>query len=550
MKRAVEKLLRVLFPLLALVYLVWRIGWTVPYDHGVLSVVLSFLLLAAELIGIAEMTVHLQTVAGAERKGLPAPPRNTGKLPEVDVFVPTYGEPVALLEQTLTACLAMEYDDPESVHIYLCDDADRDEMQALAERLGVNYLRREEHKGAKAGNLNAAMARSASPLVVVFDADMCPMPHFLRSTVPYFLVGTDKKGRCIVGDRLGYLQTPQQFRNADLFQRVFRAEELIPNEQDYFYRSLEPARNRTNAVIFGGSNTVLLRAALEKAGGFVTESLTEDFATGINIQKQGYACLATPTAMAEGLAPESLSALIRQRSRWARGCIQAGRCTKLMFSKGLSLMQRLNYLISISYWYAPLKRLLYLLTPLLYAVFGITVMRCNTTQLMIFWLPMFLCSVLGIRLTSDRMRTAKWSDIYEFCLFPFLLGPVLAETFGIKKRKFAVTDKSGRAEWRWWYPLPYLVLIALSVIGILRTVGMTVAGRTGIYLLLLFWLVYHLYQLLLALVFVLGCRKPPREKDDVRLVHDLRADRFGRTSLFAIIYRILFQRKTRKERTK
>lgn len=547
MKQKTELILKILYPVFALIYLVWRIGWTIPLSYGLPSVLCSVILLLAELLGIGELLVHFYTVSGRRQEKPPFPQGGPGDLPEVDVLVPTCGESPELLERTLRGCLAMEYDDPAKVHIYLCDDAASPEMERLAAGLGVRYLARKERTGAKAGNLNAAMARSHSPLIAVFDADMCPMPQFLLSTVPYFLSQPGKKGDRRISGKVGYVQTPQQFRTPDLFQRVFRAEDLIPNEQDYFYRSLEPARNKTNSVIFGGSNTVLLRRALEQAGGFVTESLTEDFATGIEIQKRGYTCYAIPDPLAEGLSPESLLSLIRQRIRWARGCIQAGRCTRLLRSNGLSMIQRLSYLTAISYWYAPVKRLIYLTAPLMYAVFGITVMRCSFEQMLVFWLPMYLCAVLGIRLLSDGIRTTKWSNIYEVSLFPFLLLPVLAETVGIKKRDFVVTDKSGKAGWRWWYPLPFLVLIALSVVGIVRVIGLSMTQATTVYLLLLFWLAYNLYQLLFALLFVWGCRRVPPEKENYSLVHDLRRDSFGRTGLIMIYFRMISKKEKRKE---
>ena len=68
-----------------------------------------------------------------------------------------------------------------------------------------------------------------------------------------------------------------------------------------------------------------------------------------------------------------------------------------------------------------MKRLVYLMAPLMYAVFGVTVMNCDFLQMLIFWLPMYLMAVIGIRVFSGGIRTARWSDIYELCLFPFLL---------------------------------------------------------------------------------------------------------------------------------
>ena len=90
---------------------------------------------------------------------------------------------------------------------------------------------------------------------------------------------------------LGLLQTPQCFYDPDVFQPALYSEKRAPNEQDFFYRTIEPAKTSTNSVIYGGSNTVLSRAALDKIGGFYTESITEDFATGMLIESNGFVSL-------------------------------------------------------------------------------------------------------------------------------------------------------------------------------------------------------------------------------------------------------------------
>ncbi len=544
MKRSSETIFLSVFSAFTAVYLIWRIGWTMPKGHGFLSFLFALILLLTELFGVAEMIIHF-FIAARQRTYRPFfPDYQLGQLPEVDVLVPTRGEPVELLEKTLQACLAMEYDDPAKVHVWLCDDADRPEMKALAARLGIGYFFRRDGKDAKAGNLNAALAKTSAPLVAVFDADMCPVPSFLLRTAPYFLSGAGKGGKRTLSGQVGFVQTPQCFREKDLFQRALRCEDRIPNEQDYFYRSLELARNKVNAVIFGGSNTLLSRKALEAVGGFITGTLTEDFATGIEISKRGYTGFAIDEPLAYGLCPGSLGALIRQRTRWARGCIQSGRKTRLFSDKRLSVWQRLSYLAAVNYWYAPVKRLVYLSAPLLYAVFGVTVMSCDFTQMLVFWLPMYLMAVLGIRLFSGGLRTARWSDIYELSLFPFLLLPVAAETLGIHKREFVVTDKSGKSGWSFWYALPYLILCGLSIWGIVTTVGQILAQQTTIYLFLLFWLLFNLYELLFALVFVCSCGRLPAAEEGV-------SDgplKVGRgTGLIPVLIRIVFTRKSKKE---
>lgn len=100
-----------------------------------------------------------------------------------------------------------------------------------------------------------ALAKTSSPLVATFDADMIPRRTFLMRTVPYFLIPEWK---------LGLLQTPQSFYNQDLFQFNLYAEKGIPNEQDFFSREINLLRNATNTAAYTGSNTVILREALEK----------------------------------------------------------------------------------------------------------------------------------------------------------------------------------------------------------------------------------------------------------------------------------------------
>ena len=107
--------------------------------------------------------------------------------PEVDVFIATHNEPVELLYKTVNGCLNMDYPDKKKVHIYICDDANRPEMKALAEQLGVGYFGLENNKDAKAGNYNNALKKIKSPYVATFDADMAPTPDFLMKTLPFFI---------------------------------------------------------------------------------------------------------------------------------------------------------------------------------------------------------------------------------------------------------------------------------------------------------------------------------------------------------------------------
>lgn len=475
-------------------YLVWRIFFTIPAESGAVSVIFWAVLLVAESVGLLEMIVHFYNMYDYDSIKLETPVLK-GSFPEVDIFVPTVNESTELVEKTLMACQNMKYPDKGKVHIYLCDDGNRPEMEILAKKLGILYLAREEHKDAKAGNLNFALQNSTSPYVAIFDADMMPKEEFLMKTIPWF-----------IKEKTGFVQTPQSFYYPDIFQYNLFSQEHIPNEQDYFYRVVQIAKNKSNSVIFGGSNAVLSRKALEEIGGFVTGVVTEDFATGIEIEKKGYRGIAIPDVLAKGIPPMTFKELMGQRRRWAKGCIQSGRKTGYLFSNNLTFLQKINYLTSISYWYTSIKRIIYFIAPLLFAFAGIMVVRCRLYQMFIFWLPMYVTSNICIRRFSRNIRTTKWTDIYETTFAPWLCTTVLTATFKRKGGKFRVTDKAVDVtkNSRLIYTMPYALGIILSVIGIIRLVGLSGKQQTATYCVILFWLCLNLYFMIMAFYVALG----------------------------------------------
>ena len=478
------------------VYLMWRIFFTIPFEYGQLAIGCGLFLLFVEIIGMFEAVVHYYSMSNIEYPVKPNVDENL--FPHVDVFIATYNEPVELLYKTVNGCVNMDYPDKSKIHIYICDDSNRPEMKELAEHMKINYVTRTERKDAKAGNLNNALAHSNSPIVVTFDADMIPMHDFLTTCVPYFL--TEEK--------IGFIQTPQSFYNPDLFQYYLFSEGRIPNEQDYFYRDVQVSRNKSNSVIYGGSNTAISRKALEEVGGFYTKVITEDFATGMLIQSKGYKCYAINEIHASGLSPSDLKSLIKQRERWSRGCIQTGRKLNIFFRKGLNVEQKLSYISAISYWYASLKRLAYIMGPIMFSVFNVVVVKCNLLQVLIFWLPMYLFSDASLKKLSGNIRSTKWTNIYETILFPSLLPVVLMETLGISQKKFIVTRKDGATENSRSYQvkkaIPHMFFAALSIIGIINCIKMTFESGTPVYLVLLFWLIVNLYNILMSIFFVIG----------------------------------------------
>ena len=381
-------------------------------------------------------------------------------------------------------------------------------MRALAEEMGVGYFDRPDNKGAKAGNLNHALALTSAPYIVTLDADMVVKSDFLLKTIPYFVDVELREQKRPEEERLhlGLLQTPQCFYDPDVFQHALYSERRAPNEQDFFYRTIEPAKTTTNSVIYGGSNTILARRALEDIGGFFTESITEDFATGLLIESAGYVSLALPEPMASGQTPHTFREHIQQRTRWGRGVIVTAKKLKIWRRK-LTLAQKVSYWSSVIYWYSPIKNFIYVLSPLLFATFAIPVFKCNWLELLAFWLPMFVLQDLSLRVNSKNAISTKWSGIYETSVMPHLFIPILKESVGISLSKFKVTDKSKRSGKRKRdvrSMVPFLILLALSVAGIIRMIIIFEAMQAVSYLILLFWLIRNSYFLIMALFLIDG----------------------------------------------
>lgn len=539
-KKKWENALYIITTIVMCTYLLWRLIFTLPLQDGIFPFVMGFLLLYSEIIaalGTFELFWRKQTYHPIEIPEIP-----DSWFPDVDVLIATHNEPTSLLYNTVNACTFMDYPDKNKVHIFLCDDGNRPEVGALAQELGVGYFPLSGNKHAKSGNLNNALSKTDSPLIVTFDADMIPRSTFLVRSIPYFFLPLLKKtedGRWIERKKeeldpeflIGFIQTPQSFYNPDLFQYNLFSEENIPNEQDFFSKEINVMRAGSNATAYTGSNTVLSRRAMEQIGGFPTDTITEDFETGIKIQSLGYTTYATTEVLASGLSPTSIKSMISQRIRWARGVIQSTRNCRIPFNKNLSLSARISYMVNYSYWWSFARRFIFIMSPILFALFDVRIAICGFWNLLAFWGPSHLFYSIAMRTLSSETRNQRWSQIIDTILAPYMVLPVLMESVGIKQKKFKVTRKSSAErskEFTLPYAIPHLILLGISVAALLRFT----AGKYGSALIygsiIIFWLVYNLINLSYAVFFMWG-RKIHRQTERFDAEESLCVSFFGQT---------------------
>ena len=477
--------------LATIAYIVYRFMFTMPFNLNAIDIVFGIIVIFVELVEVVEFGVYFWHILRVKQYVPEMPEMKKEDFPEVDVFIATYNEGEDVLEKTLAACAKMKYPDPRKVHIYLCDDGNRVELKELTDKYGATLVTRELNRFAKAGNYNHALRVSKSPYIAIFDADMRPTADFLLKTIPFFNE-----------EKMGFVQTPQSFKNPDIFQAKLSRE--TPFEQDYFYHYIQIARNRTNSVIMCGTNCVLSREALKKAGGFAQATIAEDVATGMLMEAKGYRGIAIDEVLAYGENINSVGAFLKQRSRWGRGCIQTAKAYGIFRIKGLKLGQKLDYFVAINYWCFGLKRMLYMLLPLLFAFFGIIAIQGDLLTISIIFFTQYLLKRFVIDWLERGYKSSTWSKIYEIIQAPYMAMVILGELIGISIKKFSVTPKGAankKAKRSIKLLICHLVLLGLNAAGIV--VAAMRAQDAGIYLYVIpiVWMGINSFYLLFALLF-------------------------------------------------
>ncbi len=491
-------------------YITWRSlatlnTWT-PLN-GTFSLLLFALEMLVLLAGTIQLLLMLRVRSRRREADMLAQAVTSGQfMPSVDVLIPTYDEPDFILRRTIIGCQAMDY---ANKTIYLLDDTRRPEIAQLAKELGCEYMTRPDNRHAKAGNLNHALNHIHGELVAVFDADFVPTRNFLTRTIGFFQ-----------NPLIGLVQTPQSFYNADPIARNLGLENVLTPEEEVFYRQIQPIRDAAGSVICSGTSFVVRREALNATGGFVTDSLSEDYFTGIRLSALGYHLVYLDEKLSAGLAAENLAAHATQRLRWARGTLQAFFIeSNPLTIRGLKPIQRLAHLEGLLHWFTSISRVGFLLFPLAYSFLGVIPIQATVPELLYYFLPYYVVQLTVFAWLNYGSRSALLSDIYSLVLcFPLALTvfQVMLRPFS---KGFKVTPKgtsSDRFTFNWNLALPLIVMFILSAVSLWRNLGICLVGwqvsdytanTKGLGLGWL-WSAYNLVLLGIALLILLDAPKP------------------------------------------
>ncbi|WP_221032280.1 glycosyltransferase family 2 protein [Actomonas aquatica] len=237
--------------------------------------------------------------------------------PKVCVQLPVYNEPL-VVEALLDHVAALRWPD-EAWEIQVLDDS-TDETTAIIEgwlaahpqaARRVSHVRRARREGYKAGALREGMARTDADFFAIFDADFRPQPDFLERMMPHFAAA-----------EVGVVQARWEFANRKRtlltrFQAVFLDAHFVVEQT---------ARAASGLFFnFNGTAGIWRRTALEDAGGWTSDTVTEDLDASYRAQLRGWRLVYLHRYAVPSELPENLIAFKSQQRRWTKGGVQVAR---------------------------------------------------------------------------------------------------------------------------------------------------------------------------------------------------------------------------------
>ena len=343
-------------------------------------------------------------------------------LPRVTVQLPIFNEQY-VVDRLLQAACRLNYP-REKLDIQLLDDS-TDETVEVARGLvehyatrgfPITYIHRTNRAGFKAGALHEGLQVAKGEFVAIFDADFVPPPDFLLRIIHHF-----------TNPKIGMVQTRWTHINRN-YSFLTEVEAILLD--GHFV--LEHSARARNDVFFNFNGTAGLwrRQAIDDAGGWQHDTLTEDTDLSYRAQLNGWKFIYRQDVECPAELPVEMTAFKTQQARWAKGLIQTG---KKILPRVLKSDQ--PFRVKLEAWYHLTANLSYpLMVVLSVLLLPAMVIRFyqGWFQMLYIDIPLFLASTFSISsfyLVSQReLFPRSWPRALLYLPFLMALGIGLTVT--------------------------------------------------------------------------------------------------------------------------
>jgi cellulose synthase/poly-beta-1,6-N-acetylglucosamine synthase-like glycosyltransferase len=304
--------------------------------------------------------------------------------PMVTVQLPIYNE-MYVAERLIEAVTRLDYPH-DKLEIQILDDSTDETAQIIelavrrlkGEKLNMILLHRDDRRGYKAGALADGLKSAQGDYFAIFDADFIPSPDFLKKTIPYFFVPSEKDKRPIafIQTRWGHVNREYSvltFLQSLAIDAHFMVEQFARSSGGYWFN-------------FNGTAGVWRRQAVIDAGGWTADTLTEDLDLSYRAYMKGWRAIYLRDVEVKAELPVSFNAFRRQQHRWARGSFECAiKFIPLVWNKPMPVRMKIEaslhltgYLVhlllfSLTLLY-PLVLILSQRYPALISLFGIAIL--------------------------------------------------------------------------------------------------------------------------------------------------------------------------------
>ena len=282
-------------------------------EHGIV-ILYYFFFFFIILFSIGQLALLITFLFNRKKE---KPVNTTFELPLLTIQLPIFNERF-VIERLLYSVERLNY--PKNrLEIQVLDDSTDDTRTIAAKRveqlktLGFNiqHIHRSNREGYKAGALQNGLISASGDYLAIFDADFVPHPDFLTDTLPYF---TDKQTG-MVQTRWGHLNAMQSLltmAQATGLNNHFIIDQEGRNKGGYF-------------INFNGTAGIWKKECIVDAGGWNSDTLTEDLDLSYRAQIKGWKFNYCPNIIIPAELPDRISAVRTQQFRWTKGGVETSK---------------------------------------------------------------------------------------------------------------------------------------------------------------------------------------------------------------------------------